>query len=415
MSLVNILKIFLIIFSLFFSFFFSGYETAFFTLRPSDMERLRGRKKEWVKGLRSIETKILGTILIANLLVNILASSLLSTFFFKFFPLSPMRNLYLFLVSLLTALFIFLFCEATPKIYSFSNRDWFLRLSPVIIFLQKVFSPFLSFLVNKFDDLFRKKKKIEFPTEREIKDLIQLAGEEGILDKEEKDILLSLEDMAKMTLKSFLTPKRKIFTLNCQTKIGEAIEIAKTIPYSRIPLYKDKMEDIVGILYVKDLVIEHLSPEKRKDLPIERIMRPVSFLPEGQNALEALETLRKKGSHLAIVVDEFGEISGLITLEDILEAIFGEISDEYDISEEEPFQQIDEKTYIVSGEIDMGTLNRLLANAFANASEERLSGFIARYLKRLPENKDTFRYENIQIEVLEVVNKKVEKVLIRIL
>lgn len=415
MSLVNILNISLIVFSLFFSFFFSGYETAFFTLRPLDIERLRGRKKKWVKGLRNIETKVLGTILMANLLVNILASSLLSTFFFKIFHLSPIRNLYLFLASVLTAVFIFLFCEAIPKIYSFSNRDWFLRLSPVIIFLQKVFSPFLFFLVNKFDDLFRRGKRTEFPTDSEIKDLIQLAEKEGILDKEEKDILLSLEDMAKMTLKSFLTPKRKIFALDCQTKIGEAIEMAKSIPYSRIPVYKDKMEDIVGILYVKDLVIEHLSPEERKNLPIEKIMRPASFLPEGQNALEALETLRKKGSHLAVVVDEFGEISGLITLEDILEAIFGEISDEYDLSEEESFQQVDEKTYIVSGEIDMRTLNRLLANAFANVSEERLSGFIARQLKRLPENKDTFRYENIWIEVLEVVNKRVEKVLLRIL
>ncbi|MEO0098050.1 MAG: hemolysin family protein [candidate division WOR-3 bacterium] len=415
MPLGIIFRIIFIVIFLILSFIFSGYETAFFTLRPADIERLRAKKRDWVKGLKKSETELLGTILIANLLANILASSLISSLSLNFFSLFPHREFSLFLLSLLTAIFIFLFCEATPKIYSFANRDWFLRLSPLLIFLKRIFSPIFFLFSQKIDDLVKRKRRGDFPTTQELADLIQVAEKEGILDSEEKDILLALKDMEKMTLKSFLTPKRKIFALDCQTKIGEAIKIAKTIPYSRIPLYQEKIENIVGILYVKDLVVEHLSPERREDLPVKEIMRPVSFLPEGQNALEGLEILRKKGTHLAVVVDEFGEISGIITLEDILEGLFGEIRDEYDLSEEETFRQIDERTYLVLGEIDMKTLNRLLADAFAEVSEERLSGFIARSLKRLPEKGDSFIYRNIQIEVLEVIDKRVEKVLLRIL
>jgi|UniRef100_A0A7C3Z2R7 CBS domain containing-hemolysin-like protein len=415
MPLEIVLLIILVIIFLSFSFLFSGYETAFFTLRPKELERRHDKKGEWVRVLSRSETGVLGTILISNLLVNVSASSLISALAIRVYRFSPARDFYLFLTSILTAIFIFLFCEATPKIYSFSNREWFLSFSPLIIFLRKIFSPILSLLTNRIDDLIRRRRRGEFPTESEIKDLIRLAGKEGVLEREERDILLALADMERTTLKSFLTPKRKIFALNCETKIGEAIERAKKVPYSRIPLYQDRPENIVGVLYVKDLVREHLAPKRREDLPVKEIMRPVLFLPEVQNALEGLEILRKKGSHLAIVVDEFGEISGLVTLEDILEALFGEIRDEYDLGEEEVFKPIGEKSYLVSGEIDIGTLNRLLDNAFAEVSEERLAGFIVRYLGRLPEANDSFLYRNIQIEVLEVVDKRVEKVILRVL
>ncbi len=406
--------ILLIFIFLILSFIFSGYETAFFTLRPSDIERLRDEKKKgWLKGLQKNETALLGTILISNLLVNIAASSLISVTLLNIFGSLPWRELYLFLTSLLTAIFIFIFCEATPKIYAFNNRESFFGLSPLLSLLKKVFSPLLSLLVNRIDKWVSPRRVKEFPTNAEMKELIQLAEREGVLNKEERNILLALTEIGQITISSLLTPRRKIFALDKKTTIEEAIEIAKTIPYSRIPVFTGSINNIIGILYVKDLVIEKLAKEKKDRLTVADVMREAVFFPKVQNAAEALEILRKKGSHLAIVVDEFGEVAGLITLEDILESIFGEIRDEYDISEEELYSLVAEKTYIVSGEIDMRTLNRLFNNAFSDVEEERISAFIARHLKRIPKKGDHFVYKNIHIEVLVVVDKRVERVMLR--
>ncbi len=409
-----VLSLILVIFFLVLSFIFSGYETSFFNLRIGESELGRGKKGDWLRFFQSRETELLGTILISNLLVNVSASSLLSALSLNLFKFSPAKEFYLLLTSLLTALFIFIFCEATPKVYALTHPGFFFNLSPILIFLRRLFSPLVFNLAKNLDRLIKRKEKEEFPTEKELKGLLQLAEREGVLDREERDILLSLEDMTKVTLKSFLTPKRKIFALPEETTIGEAVAAAQRMPYSRIPVFRERVENITGLLYVKDLVKEKFSPQKREEKPVAKIMREVFFLPEGQSALDALDILRKKGSHLAIVVDEFGEVSGLVTLEDILEAIFGEIRDEYDISEEEAWQKIDEKTYIVSGDIDKNALSRLWPDVFSDLPEERLSGFIARHLGRLPEIKDRFVYRDIEIEVLEVVEKRVEKVILRL-
>ncbi len=367
------------------------------------------------------ETEVLGTILVSNLLMNVSAASLLSLLFMNIFRLSPAKEFYLFLTSLLTAIFIFIFCEAIPKIYAFNNQERFLALSFIILFLRKVFSPVIFPVAKRIDRLFTQRKVKTFPTESEMKNLIQLAEKEGILDLEEKNILLALEDMDKMSLSSIMTPRRKIVALESKMTIELAIEKVKTIPYSRIPVYKDNINNIVGILYVKDLVIEKLAPkspaigEGEEKKTIEKIVKKPIFLPAVQSLSLALDFLRKKESHLAIVVDEFGECCGLVTLEDILEALFGEIRDEYDLLEEEPWTIVDEKTYLVSGEIDLNTLNRLTNDAFFDVKEERLSGFIAHHLRRLPQDDDEFHYRNIYIKVLKVVERRVERVLLRIL
>ncbi|MGQ9707701.1 MAG: hemolysin family protein, partial [bacterium] len=237
---------------------------------------------------------------------------------------------------------------------------------------------------------------------------IEVGQEQGILLDVEDDILRNLLELDKRTVSEVMTPRSEIVAIEENATINAALQLCHDYGFSRIPVYAANLEHITGILYAKELLT---APDLSQ--AVTTISRQPYFIPEVKRLSSLLDELRRKNSHIAIVVDEFGQTAGLVTLEDILEAIFGEISDEFDRGEELPYQKLDDEGYLVDGDIDLATLNRLFKNAFRNVRHERLSAFIHDRLGRLPRPGDRIDLPGLKITVQEVSDRKLEKVLIK--
>ncbi|MEO0089408.1 MAG: hemolysin family protein [candidate division WOR-3 bacterium] len=396
---------------LLFSALFSASETAYFSLSPEDVRKLN------LEELRKNEHSFLLIILLSNLLVNISFASLATLFSFNLFSYSVDHPLLLTLTSIVSTSIIFLFGEILPKIYAthfplkFSNfpLSYFKKVS-------SFFTPFFQYFQKIF--IFRFLPKSEpFPNKEELKTLINFGIENKELTKEEGEIIYNLIELEERRVNEIMTPRNKIFALNKELSIKEAIEKIKENPKSRIPIYESNIDNIIGVVYLKDILEVFLSYNLNppENLKLENIKKPISFVSEVQRLPAIFEELRKKGSHIALVIDEFGQISGLVTLEDFLEAIFGEITDEYDFKEELPYIKINENSYLLSGDIDLATINRLTNDALKEIDFPRLSLYLIEKLGRLPEVGDVIREKNLLFEIKEIKERKIEKVLLRIL
>lgn len=396
---------------LLFSALFSASETAYFSLSLEDLKSLK------VEELRKKEHFFLLTILLANLLVNISFSSLATLFSINLFSNRLKHSLLLTLTSIVVTFVILLFGEILPKIYA---TNFPLKIANLSLPYFKKISSFLNPLGQYFQKIFIFRflpKSPPFPTKEELKALINFGIENRELTKEEGEILYNLIELEERRVNEIMTPRNKMFVLNKELSLKEALEKIKENPKSRIPIYENNVDNIVGVVYLKDILelalFYNFNPPE--DLKLENIKKPISFVSEVQRLPIIFEELRKKGSHIALVIDEFGQISGLITLEDFLEAIFGEIKDEYDFREELPYIKIDENSYLVSGDIDLATVNRLTNDVLKDVDFPRLSAYLIEKLGRLPAAGDIIKEKNLLFEIKEVRERKIEKVLLRIL
>jgi len=210
-----------------------------------------------------------------------------------------------------------------------------------------------------------------------------------------------------------MTPRVDIYAVPANADFDELLEIITSSGYSRLPLYKDDLDDILGIIHTKDILTYLKNEEQRRQLSLSKIARKAMFIPGTKKINDLLREFQEKKMHIAIVVDEFGGTSGLITLEDILEEIIGEIRDEYD-QEENPVTKIDEKTFLVLGKLSIDELNELLnLNLHPNNGDyETLAGLILNYAGQIPKDGYSFSIENYKFTVKEVLNKRIKKVLI---
>jgi len=244
-----------------------------------------------------------------------------------------------------------------------------------------------------------------------------LSSQQNLIKPDEKDFLFNLVDLSLRRVTEIMTPRIDMVCLEKDTKINDAIQllITRRLPMvSRIPVYKEKIDNISGVLYLKDLVTKSRNRNFLTHT-VEDIMRPAFFVPENKSLSELIEELRKKDSHIAIVIDEFGQTAGLITLEDILEVLLGEIQDEYDISSELPYERLNENSYLVSGDIDLKALDQLFPNFSIDLPPEagyRLSGFIHHTWGRIPRLNETLTYKNYQLQIKEKSKHRIEKILI---
>ena len=399
---------------LFFSALFSGSETSLFSISKLALAQLKETKQKGgnrIEHLLANPPRLLGTILLSNLAVNVIISTvftLLVVVLVERFQLA--RDLYLAIGSILITGLLLIFGDVIPKVIAIQRPVGFATFtSPLITFLNKLFSPVVRILTGLGSLILRHLKTPVFPTNEELVTMIEIGKEQGTITATEEEILHNLLELEKRTASEVMTPRIKISGLDKNTTPAQAVEFAKKTGFSRLPVYEHSIDNIIGILYVKDLLTQIISETGT----IDEIKRPVYFVPEVKKLSFLLEELRKKGSHIAIVVDEFGQTAGLVTLEDILESIFGEITDEYDLREDLPYFKLDEKTYLVDGEIDLRTLNRLFRRAFKGLDYERLSGFIHAQLNRLPNPGDTFTYRKLQFEIKTVSQNRIKEVVIR--
>jgi gliding motility-associated protein GldE len=248
-------------------------------------------------------------------------------------------------------------------------------------------------------------------SEEEIKTLVEVGAEKGTLEEDEKEMITSIFDFTETSVKEIMVPRTDMKAIEVKTPFEQVIETIRKSGYSRIPVYEDKIDNIIGILYVKDL-LPFLDRKQKTMFHLEKILHTPYFVPENKKIHELLKDFQEEKIHMAIIVDEYGGIEGLVTLEDIIEEIVGEIQDEYD-KEEILVKKIDSTSYIFDGRTSleefMETMNQDLGE-LENEDIETLSGLILHIIEKIPRKGDVITYKNLKFIIQEVEKNRIQKV-----
>jgi CBS domain containing-hemolysin-like protein len=289
-------------------------------------------------------------------------------------------------------------------------EGWVLKLSGGIWFINRIVSPLVTFLFLFTRDLEEAQKKLDQVSEEELKSLVDESLKEGILEKEERKMIHSVFRLDDTLTREIMVPRIDILTMEASVPFPEAVKLFVESGFSRIPIYQEKVDNIVGLLYAKDLLAVTGSGEYQGE--ITELMRSVYFVPETKVINELLADMQKRRVHLAIVVDEYGGVAGMVTLEDIIEEIFGEIQDEYD-AEETIYRVIGPDEYIFLGKIDVDDLNLILDSSLPNQEADTLSGLIYYRLGHVPQLGEEVKFDNLLITVEQVNEHRINKVRIK--
>ena len=403
-----------IILLMFLSAFFAAIESSFFSLDYLKIKRLKSRGNKTaalVEKIRSNPKSLVITFLIGNELVNITASAVMSKIIIDKFGAE-----YLFIGVLIMTVFILTFGEITPKTIGsyYPEKYAFFAVRPFYLFYI-IATPF-RFVFMKFSEYILQKLGLELPVEshklsvEDILSIITVGVEKKVFTEEEKEFIEATLHLHKTYASEIMTPRRDIFALPSGLTVLEALEKLKDVEYSRIPVYKENLDNILGILYVKDIILLKLEG---KNEVIDKFVKKCIVIPEFTNLLELLKRFEKERIHLAIVVDEYGTVVGLITLQDILEYIVGELPEEND-NGDNYIKQIDNSTWEVSGKLDIEILQEKIGIKLPEDYDfDTVAGFILYLLQRLPEENEEITYENIKLKIKKLDKNRVVAVIIQ--
>ena len=392
--------------------FFSSNETALMSvskLRLRTMADSGDKRAAMVLDVTENHTsKMLSAILIGNNIVNLSASALATSLAYTFGG---------YMVSITTAILtvaILVFGEITPKNYATINAEklslryirvirFFMAVMTPVIFIINLFSRGIMFLLRVDPDASGKGI-----TEDELRTIVDVSHEDGIIESDEKEMIYNVFDLGDANAKDIMVPRVHVTFADVNNTYDELIEIFREDKFTRLPVYEDTQDNIVGIINMKDLLLY----DKNQPFHIRDIMRKPHFTYEFKNISELLVEMRDSTFNIAIVLDEYGEMAGLITLEDILEEIVGEIHDEYDETEDELIRQISDREYIIEGSMSLDDVNDRLHTELASEDYDSLGGLIIEYLDdRLPEAGDEVITEDGIRLVVETLDKnRVESV-----
>ena len=313
---------------------------------------------------------------------------------------------------------VLVFGEVIPKNLAAAHAEsWAMLIAPFIRLVSIILTP-VVFLLTKLSDMvvrFSKKDNEDVPTitEDEFRLLVDVGQEEGVFDESESEMINSIMEFDEIVVKEIMVPRIDIVGLDGDDNVNEALRLIIDGGHSRIPVYEDSIDNIIGILYAKD-IFEHLHEDFDK-LQVKTLMRDAYYIPETKKVDDLLEELRMKKVHMAIILDEYGGTSGLVTIEDLLEEIIGDIQDEYD-EEEEEISKIDENTFTVEGTIDIEEIDELIGKELPEGDYETLAGFIMDELQCIPKNGEMNEvvFENVKFTVLEVEDRRIEKIKVEI-
>ena len=399
---------------LFVSGFASGSEIAFFSLTPNDLSELDEEKSNAdakIMQLRAESERTLATILIANNLVNVTIIMLFGYFFAHAINFGDSWWLeFLFMTVLLTFLLL-LFGEIMPKVYATKNPLQFCRAAVGgICFFRKLFYPVASIVVSsgRLTERVVQKENQTLSVD-ELEQALELTDTEDI--KEEKRMLEGIVRFGDETVKEVMTSRQDVVDLDFKAPYEDVLKCVVDNNYSRIPVYQDNQDNIRGILYIKDL-LPYLS--KGNKFNWQSLIRPPYFVPETKKIDDLLREFQENKVHIAIVVDEFGGTSGIVTLEDILEEIVGEINDEYD-EDEKSFVRINSNTFVFEGKTLLSDFYRLLKlndETFAEVEgdADTLAGLLLEIKGDFPKLHEKLDYQNFTFEILEMEERRISKV-----
>lgn len=401
--------IFILVILISLSAFFSGTETAYSSLSRA---RLKNAAQDGVRHAKTAYKlsenydRLLTTILIGNNIVNIASATLATLLFVKYFPSSGAT-----ISTLAMTIIVLVFGEVTPKSLAKENPEAFaMKVAPVMSILVVVFKPFIFLLVS-FKKFIAKIFKVTSSggiTENELLTLVDEAEQVGGINKGESELIRNAIEFNDLEAIDIITPRTDVSAIDITATNSEIAELFKETGYSRIPIYEETIDSIVGVINEKDFHNFIFGT----DNTIEVIMKSAEFIPPSIKISELLRTLQKNKSHLAIVVDEFGGTEGIVTLEDILEELVGEIWDEHDEIDEE-IKDLGYNKYLVPTSMDLDDLfEKFIINEETDAST--VNGWIIQHIDKIPDINDTFDSDNLTVKVTRTQGLKAEEILVTV-
>ena len=351
--------------------------------------------------------KLLSAILIGNNIVNISASSLATTLAYSF------GGYMVSIVTVILTVLILIFGEITPKNYATINAERLtLRYIPVFKFLMTIMTPVI-FIINLFSRGVMRLMRVDpdaaskAMTEEELRTIVDVSHEDGVIESDEKEMIYNVFALGDATAKDIMVPRVHVTFADVESTYDELIEIFREDKFTRLPVYKDSQNNIVGIINMKDLLLY----DKNEEFVIDRFLRKPHFTYETKSISDLLVEMKDSTFNIAIVLDEYGDMAGLITLEDILEEIVGEIHDEYDEKEDELVQKISDREYIIEGSMHLDDVNDHLNTELDSEDYDSLGGFIIEHLDRLPVAGDeVVTDDGIRLVVEKLDKNRIEKV-----
>lgn len=409
-----VVAIVLAVFLLLASGFVSASEIAFFSLSPTDLNEINQGNKDSDKKIVQLlddSERLLATILISNNFVNVTIIMLCNYFFMSVIDFGTAKLLEFILITVLLTFLLLLFGEIMPKIYSAQYTLVFCRrAAPVVMVLRKLFYPLAgllmhsTFLVNKMVA----KENLNISVD-ELSQALELTDRNEI--QEERNMLKGIIRFGDETAKEVMTSRLDIVDLDIKASYKEVLKCIIDNAYSRIPVYAESRDNIKGILYIKDL-LPHLT--KGENFRWQSLIRPAYFVPETKMIDDLLHDFQKNRIHIAVVVDEFGGTSGIVTLEDVIEEIVGEINDEYD-EDERQFVKIGEGIYVFEAKILLADFYKILkieADEFESVAGEAdtLAGLLLEIKGEFPKLHERLIYKKYSFEILEMDDRRILKV-----
>lgn len=419
----TIMQLIILVILLILSGLFSSAETSLTTANKYKMKALEeagdGRARIVLKLIEN-PGKMLSAILIGNNIVNITASSLTTIIATRVFGDTGVG-----IATGVLTILILIFGEITPKnlatvynekfalFYAWPIRIWSIILTPVIWLLDKTCNG-IYWLLKVDPDSINKHM-----TETELRTIVNASHEDGVIEGEEKEMITNVVDFGDSIAKDIMIPRTDITMASVDASLSELYALFQEEQYSRLPIYEENKENIIGILHMKDLFFwqtEQAMKQPRTEAPefdVRSIMRKPYYTYEYQKTSSILEELREQSLSITIVLDEYGASAGMITLEDLLEEIVGEIRDEYDEYEEEVIKQVDVNCYEVDGSAKIDDVNDALELDLESEDYDSIGGYVIELLDHLPEAGEVVTTDTAMIEVLEADKTRVERLRIK--
>ncbi len=401
--------------------FFSATETALTSISAVKINQIAGHEDkshplfDWLKN----PTKYLTTILVGNNIANIAGALLMGDFCRRLFiglgylEEEALSGIIAFLVVTSSVL---IFGEIIPKSWARHHCESMApRLAPWVAFIYKILKypiRFFMLISNMIIRLFggESTKEVPFVTSDDLKLMIEVGEKQGLLDIDEREMLHSIFELSETQIREVMTPRVEMIYVKVTDPLETVLKAFEQHDFSRLPVIEDNRDNVVGILYMKDL-LHHWHMNNDSQDVVRKLMRPRIYVPENKRVDEVLKQFQREKIHLAIVVDEYGGTSGLVTIEDILEEIVGEIHDEFD-EEEEPITKVGETTWIVDATVHPDDLYEALGLEWEDEEEEfdSVAGFLLHLRGDLPKTGEVIEHEDIMFTVMEANEKRINRV-----
>lgn len=404
------LQILIVIGLLALSAFFSSSETAMMAVNKIRIRNLADAGLSSAQTLMKVldnQPKMLSAILIGNNIVNISASSLATIVVTRAFG-----DMYVGVGTGILTLLVLIFGEITPKTSAtLYSETMALRFAKPIYMIMQVLTPVI-FIVDKLSQGVLRllhvdpNKKQDAITEDELRTIVEVSHEEGVIESDEKKMIYNVFDFGDSVAKDIMVPRIDMTFIDVNATFSEVIEVFREVKYTRYPVYEETTDNVIGIINIKDLLLT----ENQKKFCIRDYLREPLYTYEFKKTAELMVELRKTQNNIAIVLDEYGATAGLITLEDMLEEIVGEIRDEYDEDEEDLIRRIGPREYVVEAAMKLDDLNDQLGLDLESEDYDSIGGFIIGLLDHLPEEGEEVTHRNLRLVVDQVDRNRIDKI-----